>query len=69
MSWSIPSADWAQVAVPIKASTPLTAAGIDTFTATWKADGVFLQWQGGYEPKSAGFFVYRSEGPGARRSS
>ena len=24
MSWTIPSADWAQIAVPIKASTPLT---------------------------------------------
>ncbi|HEY2729044.1 MAG TPA: LamG-like jellyroll fold domain-containing protein, partial [Polyangia bacterium] len=66
MSWSIPSADWALAAVPIKASTALTAVGIDSFTATWRADSVLLQWQGGYEPKSAGFFVYRSDGGGAR---
>jgi hypothetical protein len=66
MSWSIPSADWALAAVPIKASTALTAVGIDSFTATWRADSVLLQWQGGYQPKSAGFFVFRSDGGGAR---
>ena len=66
MSWSIPSADWALSAVAIKASTALTAVGIDAFTATWQADSVRLQWQGGYEPKSAGFFVYRSDGGGER---
>jgi hypothetical protein len=66
MSWSISSADWALAAVPIKASTALTAVGIDSFTATWQADSVLLQWQGGYEPKSAGFFVYRSDGGGEK---
>jgi Concanavalin A-like lectin/glucanases superfamily len=66
MSWTIPSADWALSALPIPPSSPLTAVGIDAFTASWQADGVLLEWQGGYEPKSAGFLVYRSDGAGER---
>jgi hypothetical protein len=66
MSWTIPSADWALSALPIPPASPLTAVGIGAFTASWRADGVLLEWQGGYEPKSAGFLVYRSDGAGER---
>ncbi|MDB4981974.1 MAG: LamG domain protein, partial [Myxococcales bacterium] len=62
MSWTIPSADWALAAVPIKASTALTGLGVSSFTAVWAANNVLLAWQAGYEPDSIGFFLYRSDG-------
>jgi hypothetical protein len=67
MGWTISSStDWAQVAVAIRGSSAVTSVGIDSFTASWESDDVLLEWQGGYEPKSAGFIVYRSDGGGAR---
>jgi hypothetical protein len=62
MSWTIPSADWAIAAVPIKASTALTGVDVDSFTATWRDDHTQLQWRSGYQPKTVGFSVYRSNG-------
>ncbi len=66
MSWTIPSADWAQIAVPIKASTALTAVTVSDLTATLEPNDVLVQWNDGYEPSSLGFYVYRSDGTGAR---
>ncbi len=66
MSWTIPSADWAQVVVPIKASTALTAVAVSNLTATLEASDVLVQWNDGYEPSSLGFYVYRSDGTGGR---
>jgi len=66
MSWAIPSADWAQIAVPIKASTPLTDVTVSDLTATLEANDVLVQWSDGYEPSSLGFYVYRSDGAGGR---
>ncbi len=66
MSWTIPSADWAQIAVPIKASTPLTDVALSDLTATLEANAVLVQWHDGYEPSSLGFYVYRSDGTGGR---
>ena len=66
MSWTIPSADWAEIAVPIKASTPLTDVTVSNLTATLEANDVLVQWHDGYEPSSLGFYVYRSDGTGGR---
>ena len=44
MSWTIPSADWAEIAVPIKASTPLTDVTVSDLTATLEANDVLVQW-------------------------
>jgi hypothetical protein len=66
MSWTIPSADWAEIAVPIKASTPLTDVTVSDLTATLEANDVLVQWNDGYEPASLGFYVYRSDGAGGR---
>ena len=66
MSWTIPSADWAEIAVPIKASTALTDVAVSELTATLEANDVLVQWSDGYEPSSLGFYVYRSDGAGAR---
>ena len=66
MSWTIPSADWAQIAVPIKASTALTDVTVSDLTATLEANDVLVQWSDGYEPSSLGFYVYRSDGTGGR---
>jgi hypothetical protein len=66
MSWTIPSADWAEIAVPIKASTALTAVTVSDLTATLESDGVLVQWSDGYEPSTLGFYVYRADGTGAR---
>ncbi|HSY38142.1 MAG TPA: hypothetical protein VLA79_01405, partial [Polyangia bacterium] len=66
MSWTIPSADWAQIAVPIKASTPLTDVAVSDLTATLEANDVLVQWHDGYEPSSLGFYVFRSDGTGGR---
>ncbi len=66
MSWTIPSADWAIAAVPIKASTGLTDVTVESFTATLEPDDVRLNWNAGYEPQSLGFFVYRAGGDGER---
>jgi hypothetical protein len=66
MSWTIPSADWAEIAVPIRASTPLTDVTVSDLTATLEASDVLVQWSDGYEPSSLGFYVYRSDGTGGR---
>jgi hypothetical protein len=66
MGWSIASADWAYLAVPIHASTPLTDVAVEDLTATVQSNGVLVQWQDGYEPHSLGFYVYRSDGGGDR---
>ena len=66
MSWTIPSADWAMAAVPVKASTALTGVDVGSFTATWRDGGTFIAWQSGYQPDTIGFYVYRSNGGGER---
>jgi hypothetical protein len=67
MQWTIPSADWAEIAVPIQASSALTAVTARDLTATLTSDGVLVQWSAGYEPSSLGFYVYRSDGGGRVR--
>jgi hypothetical protein len=66
MSWTIPSADWAQIAVPVKASPALTEVAVSDLTATLQANDVLVQWSDGYEPSSLGFYVYRSDGTAGR---
>jgi Concanavalin A-like lectin/glucanases superfamily len=66
MSWTIASADYAQVAVPIKASTALTDVTVESFTATAESNDVLLRWTDGYEPHALGFYVYRSDSDGDR---
>jgi hypothetical protein len=66
MSWTISSADWAHVAVPIKASTPLTGVEVGSFTATWGDGATLLQWRSGYQPTTVGFYVHRREGNNPR---
>ncbi len=65
-SWTLASADWAYLAVPIKASTALTDVTVESLTATTEADDVLVEWHDGYEPHSLGFYVFRSDDGGDR---
>src|SRR5450432_133148 len=64
--WTVASADWAYLAVPIHASTALTDVAVESLTANRQANDVLIEWHDGYEPHSLGFYVYRSDAGGER---
>ena len=66
MSWTIPSADWAHVAVPVRAATALTNVKVEGLVAAWQADHVLVSWRAGYTPESLGFYVHRADAGGDR---